>query len=131
MTEVPANEAIFNSRALQAIAVLLKSNGYPAYMATDVQVSINFMIAQSKKIDRLRADRTKLLAVLRRHHDWHLNAGTWLVPDGDGGHIEIDNGAEYADSTMCDETLAALMLERDHAVPHVASDLDVVDGAGI
>lgn len=31
----------------------------------------------------------KLLALLRQHHDWHLNSGPIGLPDGDGGWIEI------------------------------------------
>ncbi len=50
----------------------------------------------------------RLLALLRQHHDWHLQSGTIGLPDGDGGWIEINNALEYGDSRMCEETQAAL-----------------------
>lgn len=50
----------------------------------------------------------RLLALLRQHHDWHLQSGPIGLPDGDGGWIEINNALEYSDSRMCEETQAAL-----------------------
>jgi hypothetical protein len=44
---------------------------------------------------------------LQRHHDWHLNQ-TDEIDIGDG--IQIVPADEYSDSTMYDETVAALDL---------------------
>lgn len=51
-----------------------------------------------------QSDRVALLATLREHHNWHLQAGTIGLPDGEGGWIEIDNGAEYSDSALYERT---------------------------
>lgn len=53
-------------------------------------------------------ENERLHALLRRHHDHHLQKGAIGLPDGEGGWIEIDNGAEYADSALYSETQAAL-----------------------
>lgn len=53
--------------------------------------------------------RTEALRkALQKQHDWHLQSGPVGLPDGEGGWIEIDNAAEYSDSAMCSETMAAL-----------------------
>lgn len=49
-----------------------------------------------------------LREALEAHHDWHQASGVWLVPDPAGGApIEIDNAAEYADSSLCEQTMRA------------------------
>ena len=50
----------------------------------------------------------ELLRTLREHHNWHLQAGTIGLQDGDGGWIEIDNGAEYSDSALYERTAKLL-----------------------
>lgn len=52
-----------------------------------------------------------LREALKRHHDWHLNSGEVGLPDGSGGWIAMDNAAEYSDSSMCEQTTAALNLK--------------------
>ncbi len=54
------------------------------------------------------AERDRLKAALREHHNWHLNAGAIGLPDDKGGWVEIDNAAEYSDSELCSRTIAAL-----------------------
>lgn len=54
------------------------------------------------------AERDEALKVLRDHHKWHAESGALGIPDGDGGWIEMDNGAEYADSRLCQRTEAAI-----------------------
>lgn len=64
------------------------------------------------EIDRLKAAPftrlDQLLKLLRQHHQWHLDAGTIGLPDGEGGWIEIDDAAEYSDSLMYEQTEKAL-----------------------
>lgn len=50
----------------------------------------------------------ELLRTLREHHNWHLQAGTIGLQDGDGGWIEIDNAAEYTDSALYERTAKLL-----------------------
>lgn len=55
----------------------------------------------------LKAKETEMAALkesLREHHNWHLQAGTIGLQDGDDGWIEIDTAAEYSDSTMYEHT---------------------------
>lgn len=49
-----------------------------------------------------------LSEALKKHHDWHLQSGEIGLPDGNGGWIAMDNAAEYPDSPLCEQTLAAL-----------------------
>jgi hypothetical protein len=51
----------------------------------------------------------RLKALLREHHDWHLQSGTIGLKDYEGGWVEIDNAIEYADSTMYERTEQALL----------------------
>ena len=55
-------------------------------------------------IDTIR----ELKKLLRVHHDWHLQAGTVGLKDHDGSWIEIDNAAEYSDSSLYERTEKAL-----------------------
>lgn len=73
----------------------------------------------SNAIDGLINEVARLGSLLHEHHQHHLQAGTIGLPDGDGGWVEIDNGAEYADSALCEKTTAAL---RDQSVPPGPSD---------
>lgn len=53
-------------------------------------------------------ERDEVRKVLRDHHKWHAESGVLGIPDGDGGWIEMDNSAEYADSRLCQRTGEAL-----------------------
>lgn len=53
-------------------------------------------------------DREAILTTLQQHHDWHLQAGTIGLQDGEGGWIAIDNGAEYSDSALYERTAKLL-----------------------
>lgn len=74
------------------------------------------VIAGPSDLDRRAADalsslvreRDEARKVLRDHHKWHAESGVLGIPDGDGGWIEMDNGAEYADSRLCQRTEAAI-----------------------
>lgn len=55
-------------------------------------------------IERLIAERDAARAVLRDHHEWHMQSGMIGLPDGDGGWIEMDNAAEYNDSRLYERT---------------------------
>jgi len=59
-------------------------------------------------IASLVRERDEARKVLRDHHKWHAESGVLGIPDGDGGWIEMDNGAEYADSRLCQRTEAAI-----------------------
>lgn len=50
----------------------------------------------------------ELEALLREHHQWHMQSGVIGLQDGDGGWVEIDNAAEYSDSLMYERTEKAL-----------------------
>ena len=50
----------------------------------------------------------RLCVLLQAHHTHHLQKGAIGLPDGDGGWIEIDNGAEYSDSNLYERTADAL-----------------------
>lgn len=54
-----------------------------------------------------------LIGLLNGHHQHHLQKGTIGLPDGEGGWVEIDNGAEYSDSTLCEQTDRVLTGRRD------------------
>lgn len=49
-----------------------------------------------------------LLKTLKAHHERILGNGTIGLPDGKGGWIEVDDGAEYSDSGLYEMTVAAL-----------------------
>lgn len=49
-----------------------------------------------------------VVELLGVHHRHHLQKGIIGLPDGKGGWIEIDNGAEYSDSALYIETDAML-----------------------
>lgn len=56
--------------------------------------------------------------VLRDHHQWHLDAGTIGLPDGEGGWVEMDDAAEYGDSLLYERTQKVLEgLPADDAGP--------------
>lgn len=67
--------------------------------------TINALKAELALKDKVVAD---LSAALRAHHDWQLGSGVWATKDDQGGWIEIDNSEAYAESAMCDRTLALL-----------------------
>lgn len=48
------------------------------------------------------------ISLLREHHNHHLQKGAIGLPDGRGGWIEIDNGAEYSDSGLYERTVEIL-----------------------
>lgn len=48
------------------------------------------------------------LKIIELHHNHHAQKGTIGIPDGDGGFIEIDNGAEYGDSGLHDQTVSVI-----------------------
>ena len=60
------------------------------------------------RIDVLRRENERLRSLLRDHHAHHLQKGVIGLPDGDGGWIEIDNGAEYSDSNLYGRTVGVL-----------------------
>lgn len=65
----------------------------------------------AKQIDTWRRSHgpvEAVLQILKDHHEWHLRVGEIGLQDGSGGWIAIDNAAEYADSSMCERTEAAL-----------------------
>lgn len=64
-------------------------------------------------VERLRTERDEAVEVLRLHHKWHAESGVIGLPDGDGGWIEMDNAAEYGDSTLYRRTVGVL----DHHPP--------------
>ena len=64
-------------------------------------ISVNALLAARERIEAL--DK-----LLRRHHQHHQDYGTIGLPDGQGGWIEMDNAAEYGDSTLCEDTIKAL-----------------------
>lgn len=66
---------------------------------------------------QLRKELTEARALLKWHHDWHLTSGPIGLQDGDGGWIEIDNAAEYCDSTMYERTAAVLADVPSEALP--------------
>ena len=51
-----------------------------------------------------------LLAVLRKHHQWHDNFRSYYVKTVDDEFVEIDNADAYADSDLASETTDALWL---------------------
>jgi len=59
-------------------------------------------------LSSLVRERDEALKVLRDHHKWHAESGILGIPDGDGGWIEMDNGAEYGDSRLYERTVEAL-----------------------
>jgi len=50
----------------------------------------------------------KLRALLKEHHQWHLDQGEVSAPDGKGGHVTWDAAEAYAESDFYDRTAAAL-----------------------
>ena len=74
----------------------LIGDGYSVLAATPADV-----------IERARAVETACV-LLGKHHEHHLQKGTIGLPDGKGGWIEIDNAAEYSDSSLYERTVEAL-----------------------
>lgn len=56
----------------------------------------------------LRRERDEARALVRLHHDWHLQSGIIGLQDGEGGWIEINNASEYSDSLMYERSQAFL-----------------------
>lgn len=63
-------------------------------------------------IEQLADEIEQLYSLLEQHHTHHLHKGSIGLPDGDGGWIEIDNGAEYSDSILCHRTCFHLLARR-------------------
>lgn len=78
----------------------------------------SFAVALAADLAALRGRVAELQRVLQVHHVHELSAGTIGLPDGAGGWIEINNGAEYSDSAMYERTVAALSgMSPDEAAP--------------
>lgn len=69
---------------------------------------ISICIEAADALSSLVRERDEAREVLRDHHKWHAESGILGIPDGEGGWIEMDNGAEYADSRLCQRTEEAL-----------------------
>lgn len=96
-----------------AISSRSDMQGLPEFDRLVAELAALRASAQSRE-DEIAA----LRAVLREHHEHELNAGTLGLQDGEGGWIEIDNGAEYSDSAMFERTEAALAgMPPDEAQP--------------
>jgi hypothetical protein len=96
----------------------------PAALFTNIQNAVYAMRGRTPLLDdaaiaetlreaadalsSLVRERDEARKVLRDHHKWHAESGVLGIPDGDGGWIEMDNGAEYADSRLCQRTEEAL-----------------------
>jgi len=63
-----------------------------------------YLAEAADALSSLVRERDEARRVLRDHHKWHAESGILGIPDGDGGWIEMDNGAEYADSRLCQRT---------------------------
>jgi len=65
----------------------------------------------------------QLKAVLKKHHKWHEDIGVVkLIYGGSIDDVQLDLSAEYADSSLCEETMAALALQ-----PRVEASKDEVE----
>lgn len=73
--------------------------------------------ALKAEIERVKGERDEAMKVLSLHHDWHNGSGVIGIPDGEGGWIEMDNAAEYGDSTLYRRTVGALANKRPEFKP--------------
>lgn len=60
------------------------------------------------EVERLTRERDEAVAVLRLHHIMAVERGEIGLPDGDGGWIAINDGAEYCDSTLYNRTVQVI-----------------------
>lgn len=82
------------------------------YLSDAFDAARNREAEEAVRLTAAEARARELAAALRWHHRWHLESGELGLPDGDGGWIGIDNAAEYSDSKMCEQTIAALEAAR-------------------
>lgn len=75
----------------------------------------NRTTAAEAEVADLRAKLAKAVEALRAHHDWHQQIGVVLFPaeEGQTEPTEINLSVEYADSTLCEQTCAALANTED------------------
>lgn len=72
----------------------------------------NRVMGENAKMDaelsRLRTKPYVAVRALRRHHDWHNDIGTVLLPVEGGETVELNLTLEYHDSSLCETTLESL-----------------------
>ena len=82
--------------------------------------------AAEAKLQAAQAEAAELRKALERHHNWHLTSGPLLIKDDHTGEIiELDGPAEYADSSMCAQTIAALSASPAPALAVIEAALEV------
>src|SRR3546814_833807 len=95
--------------------------------AYEIEVARGWAVRTLKAIRALpRPPRTapsdgevKLRSALRAHHNWHMEQGLCWAPtdeDDDAGFVSWSGSDAYAESSLCEETIAAL------ALPHPTSE---------
>ena len=77
-----------------------------------VDRSTELVSSWKARAEAAEAQRDRLGAVLRKHHDWHQRIGIVGVQNDDQNWHELDLSDAYADGSLCEETVAAL-----HALP--------------
>lgn len=112
---------------LRAVAEALKNDRpYAAGVAADAIAEVERLTEQVRRNDlqarlairrqslaeaevaRLTRERDEAVAVLRLHHIMAVERGEIGLPDGDGGWIAINDGAEYCDSTLYNRTVQVI-----------------------
>jgi hypothetical protein len=67
------------------------------------------------ELTRLRAENERLREALIKHHQWHQETGVvQFFPDDDNpeGYV-LDLSLEYSDSSLCEQTIAALAKSKE------------------
>ena len=65
-------------------------------------------VERGKKLLEQEAENERLRKALENHHKWHLEVGTMYVSDDGKDFTELDLTDAYSESSLCDETIAAL-----------------------
>jgi len=65
-----------------------------------------------KDYEQIKKYNLKLQQVIEQHHKWHQDIGIVKLIHEDGKETELDLSLEYSDSSLCDETMEALALNK-------------------
>lgn len=84
-------------------------NGDPRFVNLNDEALGHIEASLLSERQRHQEEIEQLRELLRAHHHHQQSVGTIGLPDYEGGYVEIDNGAEYAESDLCSRTTDALV----------------------
>ncbi len=116
MTNADAAKAVIDSQAAKGLATYgvglersdLSVSALARYGAEEAADLLAYMVEVQRRAGALERENERLRKALLEHHRWHQDVGDILLPVEEGEPIKLDLSAEYADSSMCERTIAAL-----------------------